>query len=36
MEDDEKFREEVDLIHEEYESFKLLDEKPRNTGHLGG
>ena len=34
--DDERFWEEVDLAYEEYESFKLLGEKPSNCGHLGG
>lgn len=33
---DEDFFEEVDLAYEEYESFKLLGEKPRNCGHLEG
>lgn len=32
---DEKFWEEVDLAYEEYESYKILGEKPRNCGHLG-
>ena len=36
IDDDEKFWEEVDLAWEEYETYKLLGEKPRNCGHLGG
>ena len=36
MNDDDRFWEEVDLAYEEYETFKLLGQKTRNCGHLGG